>query len=91
MPALSWGLFGVSAVLLYGRVTRPRWIWVPVLAGIGFFAAWAEGLITQVVVGFVGVVFGPILPSALRRRRWGRRWRDGDRDGGDGNGGDGDR
>lgn len=98
--AMGAGLFCVLAVLMYGGVTRRRdgsvgvearlGIWAPVVAGIGFFITWTEGLLTQVVVGAVGALVGLILPSALRHRRRSRRgWRGGDGDWGDG-GGDGD-
>lgn len=96
-------LFGILIVLYYatrytnmnlGGVEARLGVWVPVVAGIGFFAAWGEGLVTQVVAGFVGALFGLILPSALRYRRSGRGERIGDSDGdwdgdGDGYGGDG--
>ena len=92
--AMGAGLFCVLAVLMFGGVTRRRdgsvgigarlGIWVPVLAGIGFFITWTEGLLTQVIVGAVGALVGLILPDALRHRRRSRGggWGDGGGDGG---------
>jgi hypothetical protein len=69
------GLGCVLLVLIFGRVTNRRdgsvgigarlGIWVPVVAGMGFFGAWTEGLGTQVIVGIVGAFVGLILPSAI--------------------------
>ena len=94
--AMGAGLFCVLAVLMYGGVTHSSdgsvgvearlGIWAPVVAGIGFFVTWTEGLLTQVIVGAVGALVGLILPSALRHRRRSRgAWRGHD-DFGDGGG-----
>lgn len=96
-------LFGVFIVLYFatrytdvgvGSIGARLVIWVPLVAGIGFFVSWTEGLGTQVIASIVGALFGLIMPSAIRYRR-SRGYRttgdsDGDWDSDGGWGGDGD-